>query len=124
MTLEIQKFADPGDLDKERIVFKVIESLDLGMYVVLRSGAGDEGRPKSGSKSAYWFPDSAVNVGDLVVLYTKSGRSSKKVLNTEKTAHFYYWQQTVPFWGSDTATTAVLIKAETWTYKPPPKAVL
>ena len=119
MTLEIRNFADAGNLDTERLIVRAIEAVDIGTFVVLRSKTNEEGAPISGVKTAYWFPDLTVETGDLVVLYTKAGKTSKKKLPSGKTAHFYYWHQKSALWGTDQLNTAVLIKAANWSHKSP-----
>lgn len=120
MQLELKSFADAGVLDKERLVIRALADVNIGSYVVLRSKKNSSGNPISGTKDAYWFPDVDVSRGDLIVLYTKRGTSSKKALDTGGgTAHFYYWSQSTPFWGSDKSNTAVLIYADTWDSKSP-----
>ena len=79
MQLELKSFADAGVLDKERLIIRVLADVNIGSYVVLRSKKNDNGMPISGTKDAYWFPDVKVSRGDLIVLYTKRGTSSKKV---------------------------------------------
>ncbi len=113
MQLELKNFADAGVLDKERLIIRVLADINIGSYVVLRSKKSDSGKPISGTKDAYWFPDVAVNRGDLIVLYTKRGTSSKKPLDG-RDAHFYYWSQSSPFWGADKNNTAVLLDVESW----------
>ena len=120
MQLELKSFANAGVIDKERLVIRVLEDVNIGSYVVLRSKKSDKGKPVSGTKDAYWFPDVEVKKGDLIVLYTKRGTSSKKPLAIgEGMAHFYYWSKTSTFWGEDKNNTAVLICAESWTSKSP-----
>jgi hypothetical protein len=116
---EISSFADPGDLNKERVVLKATEDIDIGRFVLLRSKTNAEGHPISGSKDAYWFPDKTITRGDLVVVYTKAGTSSTKTLNSGGTAHFYYWHKKTAFWGPTEKNVAVLMEAPLWSSKKP-----
>lgn len=118
MKLEIDSFADAGVLEKERLVIKALSDLDIGEYVVFSSGLSDTRIPISGRKTAYWFPDKAVKSGDLVVLYTKSGKSSKKDIGNGRTAHFYYWGLEKARWGSGDKT-AVLLRVAEWIHRSP-----
>jgi hypothetical protein len=119
MKLEIRSFADSGDLDHERVTFRALEDMDIGEYLVLRSNKGSEGGPISGAKDAYWFPDQMVKEGDLIILYTKKGARSKKLLESGKTAHFFYWRHDRPFWGSEPDNVVVLMLATEWVHKTP-----
>lgn len=114
MKLEIKSFADIGDLANERVVLRVLADEDIGSYALFRSKAGEDGGPVSGQKTAYWFTDRIAKAGDLVVLYTKKGKSSKKLLTSGHTAHFFYWQLSEPLWGPDKENVAVLLEVNEW----------
>jgi len=115
MNLEIKSFADVGDIEKERLVLRVLNDEDIGGYLVLRSKATTDGAPISGSKRAYWFPDKRLKAGDLVVLYTRTGKTSQKSLARGGTSYFFYWQLSEPIWGADSGNTAVLLTIREWT---------
>lgn len=119
MKLIISRFTETGNLSKERLVLIATEDVDIGDYVVMRSKRGESGNPKSGAKSAYWFPDVTVKAGDLVVVYTKKGASSKKTLDNGKVVHFYYWHLSNAIWGEEHANTAVLLNVMEWKHKSP-----
>ncbi|HTV84380.1 MAG TPA: hypothetical protein VME63_03190 [Dyella sp.] len=119
MKLSIKSFADVGVLEKERLVLRVLEDVDIGDYLVLRSKKSKKtGYPISGSSDAYWFPDEEVKAGDLVVIYTREGKASKKEISDGRTAHFYYWKKEQAFWGDD-GNKAVLIETGSWRSKAP-----
>jgi len=116
MNLEIRSFADPGDIQKERLILKASSDTDVGDYAVLRSLIGSSDGPTSGRKRAYWFPDTDVKAGDLVVLYTKKGSLSKKPLvGGGGTVHFFYWGSDIPLW--DENHCAVLLFASEWDFR-------
>lgn len=114
MNLEISSFAEAGNIQRERLVIKVLKDVDIGEYAVLWSSLSSEGQATSGPKKAYWFPDKLVKSGDLVVLYTKHGSSSTKALDGGKTAHFYYWKQDKALW--DSKHGAVVLEISNWSY--------
>ena len=118
MKLEFSSFADAGDHDKERIVIKALSDLDIGEYAVFLSALSDTRSPTAGRKTAYWFPDGMVKPGDLIVLYSKSGSSSKKDIGEGRTAHFYYWGLDKAVWGNDDKT-AVILRIAEWTHRNP-----
>ncbi|MEW5697684.1 hypothetical protein [Pseudomonas synxantha] len=119
MKLEILSFAEAGNYQKERLVLKATDDIDIGKYVVMRSKRGKSGGPVSGSKSAYWLPDLIVKSGDLVVIYSKKGKASKKTLESGQVVHFYYWHLSSAIWGSNTENTAVLLNVREWMHKNP-----
>jgi len=114
MSLVVRSFADKGNLEKERIVLRAMEEVEIGHYTLLRSDSTTEGAAISGSKDAYWFPNKKVKKDDLVILYTKKGTPSTKSLASGATAHFYYWRHASAFWGEDKKNVAVLLFAPTW----------
>lgn len=113
MNVKIRSIADQGIPEKERLVLSVLADTDIGDYLVLRTKAIN-GQPTSRTKDVYWFPDEVVKGGDLVVLYTKFGIRSTKVLPDGSKAHFFYWGKDGSLWepGLDMA---VLIYADDWT---------
>lgn len=116
-SLKFSSFADAGDLTKERLVLRADADLGVGQFAILRSRKSSTGAT-AGKKPAFWFPDKDVKRGDLVILYTKSGKSSVKALEGDRTAHFFYWGEESAFWGED-GFGAVILKVETWTFATP-----
>jgi hypothetical protein len=118
MNLEITSFADAGVYEGERIVLRARTDLDVGEFVVFRSGVGLSGGPTSGRKWAYWFPDQKVHTNDLVVLYTKKGSRRSKSLPDGSTVYFFYWGRDEAFWG-DSNFGAVVLEVLDWKFKVP-----
>lgn len=121
MKLEISSFPDTGQFSKERLILKVLSDVDVGGYAVFCSPASKSGGPVAGRKAAYWFPDEDVKAGDLVILYTKTGTSSKKELSGGRTAHFFYWGLDNSVWGGG-GNVAVLLRVSEWAAKTPGEA--
>ncbi|MBC8725069.1 hypothetical protein F6X37_26855 [Paraburkholderia sp. 31.1] len=119
MKLEIHSFADIGDISKERLVLRALDDINIGDYVILRSKRSNDGGPLSGAKSAYWLPDVVVKVGDLIILYTKTGAAGKKALSRDRTAHFYYWRMKEAIWGADKGNIAIVLESKSWESKSP-----
>lgn len=69
----------------------------------------------SGKKDAYWFPDKTVKEGDLIVLYTKTGKSSSKPLTDGRTSYFYYWHLKEAVWQEEKNNLAVIGRFNGWT---------
>ena len=117
MKLKIQSVTDKGQLNKERLLLKVLADTDVGDYVILQSGY-DEDSVTIDTYYAYWPPYKRVEAGDLVIVYTKSGRENEKRLPSGKQAHFFYWGLGVPIWSrSDRAL--VLMHCPKWISKSP-----
>lgn len=91
MKIVIDYIKDFGDKEKERVVFRVSQPTNLGLYVVAESAKVGEASISSLIKNVYWLPDQELKTGDLVVLYTKEG-VKRSVLNEDgTTTYFYYW---------------------------------
>lgn len=117
MKLKISSFADVGQPEKERLIIRAESDADVGEYLVMATSISTDGNATAGFKLAYWFPDKEVKAGDLVVLYSKSGKQSEKQLTSGVTAHFFYWGlQKLPVWSS--AKGAVLLLAAEWQFEP------
>ncbi len=112
MSAKIIAVKEPGDISNERVVARVKGNIDIGSYVLLSTKYADESVTNE-VDSAYWFPDKDVSEGDLVVLYTKSGRDKTRKNKSGGKTHFFYWGKERPVWGrSDKA--AVLVQSRTW----------
>lgn len=112
MKLKIQSIADKGNFEKERLVLKAVADCDVGDYLILRAGFRD-GSVTTGVHNTFWFPDEDVEAGDLVVVYSKSGRQNTKQLKNGKTSHFFYWARDSALWGT-TSKAPVLMYSPEW----------
>jgi hypothetical protein len=111
MRLEIVSIKDRGELERERIVIKVNAEDDVGKYALFCVKQNDKGLTNK-IFGAYWFPDNPVEPGDLIVLYSKSGKRSNKKTKGGVT-YFYYWWQKSPQW-VDQNNAAVLLNCPDW----------
>ena len=117
MKIDIQSIADKGNYDKERLILKVRTDTDIGNYIVIQSGFND-GEVTIVTFQTYWFPYKAVSAGDLVVLYTKSGKENEKELQEGKRAHFFYWGLSSEIWKRNDRA-PVILHAPEWVSKSP-----
>ncbi len=117
MKIEIQSVADKGNIEKERLVLKVKSATDIGDYVVIQAGFSG-GEVTAQAHNSYWFPYKSVSAGDLVVLYTKSGRDKTTQLRQGGRAYFFYWGLESAIWNR-TDRAPVLLHAPQWISKTP-----
>ena len=113
MILKVTAIADRGNYMKERIVMKATQDVDVGNFAMFRAGLLKDGAITSDTTDAFWFPDKSIKANDVVVLYTKKGTASERVLSLGNTVHFYYWGKSEKLWsGSDHAP--VLVYTSDW----------
>lgn len=122
MTLRFKYVKGQENIENERLVFCVDEDSDVGNFCLLvsktiRNSDGDESIPTSGKKQAYWFESKDVNKGDLVIVYTKRGRSITKTNKDGFKSHFFYWGLSNAIWNNAELGVVVLESYDwsTWT---------
>ena len=113
MMLKVRSIANRGEYPKERIVMRAIVDVDVGDFAVFRAVHLGEGRVSSQVVDIFWFPDKRIKKNDLVVLYTKKGIASDRVMKSGRMSHFYYWGSDAVLWAkSDHAP--VLVYTSDW----------
>lgn len=116
MHIEINKIVDPGVLEKERVVLKVLIDDELGFYGAFKSKKTGEKTISSKVTATFWFPDRYVKKGDIVVLYSKRGVNTERKNNDGTTSFFFYWGMNEPIWNKS-EDSVVLFKIDEWQYK-------
>ena len=117
MRVQIRSIEDKGNLSLERIVFRVERELDIGDFMLVRT-AFEGGHVTTEVMNTFWFPDKSVNGGDIIVVYSKSGKERRKRISDNRRAHFFYWGQESPLW-DDADVAPVLLYAPEWVSKGP-----
>ncbi len=117
MNVELFEIKDKGDINRERIVLNVSKNTNIGNYIVFYTIKADENNFYTNSKQNIWFPDKMVNEGDLVVLYSKEGKSStKKIKDGNNNTYFFYLGLNQPYFNNE-KDIAVLIEINKWISK-------
>lgn len=117
MNIVPRSIAAAGDHSKERVTFRVEESVELGEYMLTRNEMIDD-RVGLTILNAFWFPNQDIDANDLIVVYTRKGTSSSKEITKDRKAHFFFWGLEAPIW-SDNRFTPVLLHAPKWIFKDP-----
>lgn len=112
MNIKIRSIIDHGH-DDERIVLDVTDDTDIGEYLVLDTTYTSAGNVSNKVRHPYWFPDKKVKKMDVVVLYTKRGKSSSKVNKDGSTSHFFYWGLNNNVWNND-GDCALVLHVDNW----------
>jgi hypothetical protein len=113
MNLVIKEIEHAGDLERERVVFNVLREDNIGFYLLLHTGATDEGQATGRVRGTFWFPDRKVKGNDLVVLYTKEGYS-RRVIDGDGTSTFVYYRGLRDAVLKKSNSALVLLRAATW----------
>ncbi len=90
--LELIGVFDRGEPNKERIVFRASDHIDLGQFGIMLgiSLAGGFARPIR--DNLFWFGDGIINRDDWLFVYTSPGKpSSIPIPNTENMLHNIFW---------------------------------
>ena len=117
MKVRIQYVADPGNLDRERLVMRVLKNVDIGHFMLVRTGFEDN-EVTTDVRNAFWFPYGRLQEGDMVVVYSKKGRDGQRQLDDGHQAHLFHWDQDSSLW-NDEHVAPVLLHAPRWEGKAP-----
>jgi hypothetical protein len=100
MALVITGIGDKGNLSNERVGFRAKSKSDLKYFVVFYTKFTENGFYNR-SKNAFWFAPEAIEAGDKVVLYTKSGTDAFKNNEDGTKTFFKYWGLDQPIFTDD-----------------------
>jgi hypothetical protein len=115
MNLELRSIIAPGDLKNERLTLRALADLDVGDYLVAQTVLVD-GQPTTDFDHMLWFQYEPIAKGDIVVVYTKTGKTTERVLSTGKTAHFFYLDLKSAIW-DDPSKGAIVLHTPSWKSK-------
>lgn len=115
--LEIIGIRDAGNLDRERLLLRVLEPVKLENYVVVNVKSTNGDKLTILNDKVFWFPSVLANPGEFIRLYTKSGSYKKdtgKYGESPTVFHDFYWKLTVPVWDSVKSNAITIFKVNTW----------
>lgn len=90
--ISLKGVEDRGVPNAERIVLQANEDVNLGAYglmVGIRSGV--QGYAFPARDNLLWFGDAVVRKSDWIIVYTRPGRASDRVVYGTQRAYFLYW---------------------------------
>jgi len=111
MKLEIRGVKERGT-SSERLVLVAKEDCDIGKYFVFLSRENNGNIVYTKISYPYWFPDTEIKKGDLIVLYSKEGKSTFKTNKDGTKSYFYYRGSTTPIYTEKDMS--LVIEANTW----------
>lgn len=107
MKLSIRSVSGHGNLEKERIVLKAQDDIDIGDYMLADTTYVDEDEISNKLRHTFWIPEKEVSKGDLIVIYTKEGRDRAKRNDSGSRTHFFYWGLGKTIWNKNEDAAAV-----------------
>lgn len=116
MNVAIRSIRSAGNLENERMVLKVLKDCDIGRYLTFDSTYTGEGKVSNLVRHPYWIPDREVKAGDLVIIYTKSGKQSQRTNSDGSTSHFFYRGLERTIW-NQSGDCAVVVEIADWNSK-------
>lgn len=117
MKIEIADIKEKGTLSKERVLLNVLSDIDIGKYMIYYTRRASDNSFFTKPILSHWFVDKNVKKGDLIVLYTKSGKETEKLIrNNENTTHFFYMNEDEAFFDSEDKI-IVAIELNNWETK-------
>lgn len=116
MRLEIRFVKGHGDLKEERVVLKALSDLNVGSYIISDTTYYSDDEVSNKLRHIFWIPDKDVEKGDLVVIYTKSGKDKTTINKSGSKTHFFYWGLDRTVWNQE-EDAAVLLSLDAWAFK-------
>lgn len=104
--------ANAGDLDRERVVFRVPDGTELNRFILFCCNQTGSGVTSGDVPEAYWFGPTEAKKDDIVVVYTKHGTERVKTSEDGETSYFFYWGKDNSIWSN--RTRAVLFHTDSW----------
>lgn len=100
MDIQILKVKDAGNIEDERIIFKVDNDCNINWYLIFDNTFDEDGRLSNVWRHLYIFPNLNVKAGDFIWLYTKSGTNFCRSNDSNTTTHLLYWGMQNTIWNS------------------------
>lgn len=116
MRLEIISVKDSGNLQRERVVIKVLQATDVGGHLLCDTTYSDESSVSNKVRHVFWFPDKLVNTGDFVVLFSGPGKDTQSTNMAGTLTHKFYWGLKETVWNKE-GDAAVLFEIADWVSK-------
>jgi len=77
MELKVVKVHKEGGWNDEYVTLRVIETCDLGYYMIADTTYVSDKEISNKLRHTFWFPNHSVAAGDFVRLYTRPKRSGE-----------------------------------------------
>lgn len=104
MKIKIENVVDKGNLDRERVLLKVLSNEDLKNYVIMDSTFNSEGDISNTGRHAFKFPMKEVKKGDYICLFTKKMDTTSKsefANSIGSITHCFFWNREASVWNKN-----------------------
>ncbi|MCQ2336009.1 MAG: hypothetical protein MJ010_02365 [Paludibacteraceae bacterium] len=101
MEVKILKLADKGDIQNERLILKVVNSCNLGWFIVMDNTYNDNDVISNLWRHVYILPSIEAKEGDFVWLYTKQGSYRQRGNDSGTTTFEMFWGMDCAIWNAD-----------------------
>ncbi len=116
MSLKIITLNKEGDKDKEYILLKATQNVNIGSYAIVDRTFDINGNLSNVHKHFYRFPSKEVKKGEFVSLRTGKGKNNIGNIDNIP-VHRFYWGSDAAFWNDSEIEKAELLKVETIAFK-------
>jgi hypothetical protein len=113
MKIRIDKIADRGVPNMERLHLTVLEATDLSSHIVVSSAYATPQTVVNGGRACFWFPPETVKPTDEIVLFTRAGNYEPPKRGALITTYTYYWGLQTTIWNK-LDTCALLFDVSSW----------
>lgn len=116
MKLEILSIHNHGNAEKEHVLLKVTEDCDVGRYILADTTYTSENDVSNKLRHVFWFPDKNIKKGELVSVWTGTGKNTVAQTAAGVPVHRFYWGLKSSVWNDD-GDCAALLELSTWQFK-------
>lgn len=113
MKMKIKSIHNHGKAGEEYVLLEVTEDCQVGAHILADTTFTDTGRVSNKLRHTFWFPDKAINAGELVVVRTGKGTDDSYKNNIGTKVHRFYWNLALPVW-NDQKDAAILVEIKDW----------
>lgn len=113
MNLKIISVHNHGDFDKEYVLMRALEDCDVGRFILADSTYTEDGNISNKVRHTFWFPDKKIKKGELVSVWTRSGKMTEATSESGTPIHRFYWGLETAVWNDD-GDCAVLLDIRDW----------
>lgn len=103
LPLKIHNLSYRGDLEKERLILMATRSIEKGsQFLIFDNTFDDAGEVSNHNRHLYCLKlRKEVLEGELVVIYSKTGRFKNRADSVNNQCHFYFWGLGSSVWNKD-----------------------